>query len=266
MRRNSVAICMTVSDILIRVRSVKTVKRPFPTSYKESQSAEFGHDAMIELIPKLRKSEAVKTVVGDSRTVPQSWEASKRAMDIVLASIGLILTLPLLLLALIAIVVSSPGNPFFAQQRIGRFGKPFTIFKLRTMVHDAERHDNLVLKKQRSDDRIIPAGRLLRKLSLDEIPNLVNVLRGEMSIVGPRPMLSRENIHCLERHGHRATAQRLSTRPGLTGLWQISGRGELHFDERVELDVRYAMTWTPTGDVAIIMKTVPVLLFGHGAF
>jgi lipopolysaccharide/colanic/teichoic acid biosynthesis glycosyltransferase len=221
---------------------------------------------MIELSPKLRKAEPIETVVDDFRAVPYSWEVSKRTMDIALACIGLILTFPLLVIALIAIVASSPGNPFFAQQRIGRFGRPFTIYKLRTMIPDAERHDNLVLKKQRSDNRIIPAGRLLRKLSLDEIPNLINVLRGEMSIVGPRPMLTRENSHCLERHGHLATAQRLATRPGLTGLWQISGRGELHFDERVELDVRYAMTWTPSGDIAIIMKTVPVLLFGHGAF
>lgn len=221
---------------------------------------------MIELPQKPTELESLATVVEDVRPVPQRWIASKRAIDFALASLGLVVTLPLLLLALIAIVISSPGNPFFTQQRIGRFGKPFTIYKLRTMVPDAEQQDSLVLKKQRSDHRIIPAGRFVRKLSIDEIPNLINVLRGEMSIVGPRPMLSTEHRHCLERHGEKATAQRLSTRPGLTGLWQISGRGELHFDERVELDVRYAMSWTPVGDVTIILKTIPVLLFGHGAF
>jgi len=221
---------------------------------------------MIELSPKLAESETIASIVEDIRPVPQRWEASKRAIDVALAIVGLVLTFPFLLIALIAIITSSPGNPFFVQQRIGRYGKPFRIFKLRTMVPDADRHDQPILKKLRSDDRIFPVGRLLRKTSLDEIPNLINVLRGEMSIVGPRPMLMKENAHCHERHGRTAVSQRLSTRPGLTGLWQISGRAELHFDERVELDIRYAMTWTPLGDIRIILKTIPVLLFGHGAF
>ena len=221
---------------------------------------------MIDLSSQIAESSAIATVVEDVRFVPREWEASKRILDVTLASLGLIATLPLLLLALLAIVISSPGNPFFIQDRIGRHGRPFRIFKLRTMIPDAERHDQPILQKQRTDGRIFPVGRLLRKTSLDEIPNLINVLRGEMALVGPRPLLIKENEHCTERHGRNAAMQRLLTRPGLTGLWQISGRAELHFDERIELDIKYAMTWTPTEDVRIILKTIPVLLFGHGAY
>ena len=221
---------------------------------------------MIDLRTQITTPRKISTVVEDVRVVPRSWRAIKRALDVCLALVGLVLTLPFLLAALAAITLSSPGNPFFVQDRVGRFGRTFRIYKLRTMIPDAEDHEQPILKKSRVDNRIFPVGRLLRKTSLDEIPNLVNVLRGDMSIVGPRPLLLKEHVHCSQRHGEGATMQRVLTRPGLTGLWQISGRAELHFDERIELDVKYAMTWTPLGDMRIILKTIPVLLFGHGAY
>ncbi len=236
------------------------------TFHRSTLGADARREPVIDLQAQITEAPVVTSVVEDVRFVPRRWEASKRAIDIALALIGLTLTLPFLVLALIAICVSSPGNPFFIQNRIGQGGRAFRILKLRTMIPNADRHDQPILKKQRNDQRIFPVGKLLRKTSLDEIPNLINVLAGQMSIVGPRPLLTKEHEHCVERHGLSAAMQRLSTRPGVTGLWQISGRAELHFDDRIDLDIRYAMTWTPIGDIKIIMKTIPVLLFGHGAY
>lgn len=234
--------------------------------FRSTLGADSSRETVIDLDPHITQTDKVTTVVEDVRVVPRAWQASKRAIDISLAIIGLTITFPFLLVALLAIVVSSPGNPFFVQDRVGRLGRPFRILKLRTMIPDAERHDQPILQKLRSDGRIFPVGRLLRKTSLDEIPNLVNVLLGQMSIVGPRPLLLKEHEHCIDRHGRSAGAQRLLTRPGVTGLWQISGRAELHFDARIDLDIKYAMTWSPAGDITIILKTIPVLLFGHGAY
>lgn len=202
----------------------------------------------------------------ESRIVPASWERGKRIMDVTIALIVLIFTLPISLLAILGIWWTSPGPPIFVQKRVGRFGRMFSVYKLRTMIHEADKHHRPLLQKQRHDPLVTPIGKLLRKTSIDELPNLINVLRGEMSIVGPRPMLQNELSYCIERHGETITAQRLLVRPGLTGLWQISGRSHLDFDRRVALDVEYALTWTPLGDLRIFCATPYALLTGRGAF
>lgn len=204
-------------------------------------------------------------------------EFVKRGIDIALALAVLIVTAPVLLLAIALICIASPGSPFFAQSRIGRGGKPFVLYKLRTMkrglvpsreqvnlVYDTDA-TGPVMKAQR-DPRVFPIGKLLRKTSIDELPNLINVLRGEMSIVGPRPMQAIEIDYCAQRYGDEVNVSRLAVKPGITCLWQISGRSQLHFDDRVRLDVTYAMTWTPLYDLKIIWATVPAVLFSRGAY
>jgi lipopolysaccharide/colanic/teichoic acid biosynthesis glycosyltransferase len=120
--------------------------------------------------------------------------------------------------------------------------------------------------KTQNDPRVFPIGRFLRRTSIDELPNLVNVLLGDMSIVGPRPMQNVEIDYCAQRYGQLINAWRLTVKPGITCLWQISGRSELHFDERVRLDVTYAVTWTPLADLRIILATIQVVLFRRGAY
>src|SRR5437764_2001597 len=170
-------------------------------------------------------------------------DALKRAFDLVVGCLALLLVAPLLLLLMAAIMLESPGNPIFAQQRLGRNGKRFWLFKLRTMVRDAERrraeieHLNEALPplfKVRNDPRVTRLGRILRATSLDELPQLINVIRGQMSIVGPRPRLPHEFSM-----DDPAIRRRLSVKPGLAGLWQVSGRATLDFDEALALDLAY---------------------------
>ena len=221
---------------------------------------------MIEHAPTSSREPAILHFLSEhvvdvaDRPVTAGFEMIKRAMDIVIALIGLIITSPLLLAAMVLICVSSPGSPMFTQSRIGRHGKPFMLCKLRTMSkRSAAIRDGLARTRA-------AIGRVLRKTSIDELPNLVNVLRGEMSIVGPRPMQALEIEYCAERYGDAVNASRLAVKPGITGLWQISGRSDLHFDERVRLDVVYAATWTPLKDLKIIAWTAPAVLFSRGAY
>jgi lipopolysaccharide/colanic/teichoic acid biosynthesis glycosyltransferase len=197
----------------------------------------------------------------DERPAKMRFESVKRAMDIAFALIGLVLT---------------PGSPIFAQSRIGRHGKPFTMYKLRTMSKRAASNESvhLILDtavtgpviKVRHDPRVFPIGRFLRKTSIDELPNLVNVVLGDMSIVGPRPMQAIEIEYCAQRYGEDVCASRLAVKPGITCLWQVSGRSDVHFDDRVHFDVTYAATWTPLEDLKIIVSTVPVVLLRRGAY
>lgn len=190
-------------------------------------------------------------------------------MDVTIAVLGLILASPILLPALTAIVLVSPGSPIFAQTRAGKNGKHFRMFKLRTMVKGAHlRHQEFKkysevsgpVFKMRNDPRLHPLGGFLRRWSIDELPNLVNVLRGEMSIVGPRPPLP-----CEVEHYDAFAMRRLTVKPGITCLWQVSGRSNVSFDEWMKLDNAYVDTWSPRLDCAILLRTIPAVLSGDGA-
>jgi lipopolysaccharide/colanic/teichoic acid biosynthesis glycosyltransferase len=190
-------------------------------------------------------------------------------MDVALAGTALVAFSPLVLLATLGIALASPGSPFFLQERVGKDGRRFRLFKLRTMVdgahlfHDDMRALNEVdgpVLKIRNDPRLHRLGKLLRRTSIDELPNLINVLRGDMSIVGPRPPLPQEVAH-YDDYARR----RLTVKPGITCLWQISGRSNVSFDEWMRLDNQYIDTWTPLGDLAIVAKTLPAVLRGEGA-
>lgn len=193
----------------------------------------------------------------------------KRTIDILGSSLGLIVLAPLFAAVALLVVVTSRGPAFFTQQRIGRDGKPFTLVKFRSMCVDAEQRraellvDNDgdgVLFKLRRDPRVTRVGRWLRRLSIDELPQLVNVLRGQMSLVGPRPPLPSE-VAQYEQHVHR----RLLVTPGLTGLWQVNGRSALSWEESVRLDLYYVENWSVALDAEILWKTVFAVLRGRGA-
>jgi exopolysaccharide biosynthesis polyprenyl glycosylphosphotransferase len=195
----------------------------------------------------------------------------KTAMDRVGAFLGLILLSPLLLLVAAGVKLTSPGPVIFRQRRAGRHGRPFTMYKFRSMRRGAEMEQEELqaynqmsgpVFKVENDPRITPFGRWLRKTSLDELPQLFNVLLGQMSLVGPRPLPLYE-VDNFELTAHR---RRLSMKPGLTCLWQISGRNEVRdFHEWVELDVRYIDNWSLGLDLSILLRTIPVVLLGRGA-
>ena len=196
--------------------------------------------------------------------------AIKRALDILISGALLLLASPLLAVVAFLIPRDSPGPVLFRQIRVGRRGKPFTFYKFRTMVDDAEaQRPNLEmlnqatgpLFKMRDDPRRTRVGRLLRRTSLDELPQLFNVLRGEMSLVGPRPPLPLEVEQYEDWH-----RRRLDISPGMTGLWQVSGRSKLTFDEMVMLDLYYAENWSIWLDLKILFKTIPTVILGTGAY
>lgn len=195
--------------------------------------------------------------------------ASKRFIDIVGAIAGLTILSMIFLPLAIAIRVESPGAVLYKQRRYGLQGRPFTLLKFRSMVKDADRLKTLVhneaeglIFKNEQDPRITRIGRLLRRTSLDEVPQFWNVLTGEMSLVGTRPPIHDEVIHYTDRHW-----QRLNVKPGLTGLWQVSGRSAIKdFEEIVNLDLQYQAQWTPQYDLQIIFRTFVVLLSKSGAY
>ena len=196
--------------------------------------------------------------------------AFKRGVDIAMGTLFLLICSPILAIAAIAIRIESPGPAIFSQLRAGKDGKPFKVYKLRSMFKDADqlkeqlRDMNEVdgpMFKIREDPRRTKVGRLIRKLSIDELPQFWNVVKGDMSIVGPRPALLEEVAQYDEWHH-----ERLRVKPGITGLWQISGRSELTFDEMVLLDVYYIESWSPSLDFKIMLRTVPYVLSGRGAY
>lgn len=193
--------------------------------------------------------------------------AIKRSMDIVGASLALMLLTPVMLVLCILVRCTSRGPVVFTQTRIGQHGEPFRLFKFRTMVADAqERQDEVwsasdAANKAKSDPRVTRVGRPMRRWSLDELPQFVNVLNGSMSLVGPRP------IQVVEADTLQAwQGRRHLTKPGLTGLWQISGRSETTWDERMRLDLKYVENWSPSLDLIIALKTIRVVLSGNGAY
>ncbi len=205
-------------------------------------------------------------------TSDASWALlAKRAIDFTGALAGMIVASPIFLAVYLAIRFTSPGPVIFRQLRGGKHGKPFTMFKFRTMHTDAEmRRSELLAMNQMSgpvfkleaDPRVTPIGRWLRKWSIDELPQLLNVFRGEMSLVGPRPL----PLYEVDQFESTAQRRRLSVPPGLTCLWQISGRNDIKdFSDWVRLDLVYIDNWSLWLDIKILLKTVPVVLLGLGA-
>jgi lipopolysaccharide/colanic/teichoic acid biosynthesis glycosyltransferase len=241
----------------------------FPDDWDEESS---GRPSNPALYPDLLSSSK------DRRSVA----VIKRAMDIVGSTMMLILCAPILLIIALAIKVSSKGPVLFRQQRVGQYGKHFTFLKFRSMQvnNDHSVHREYVTKfitseanKQESsgsgegvfkltnDKRITQVGKFLRRTSLDELPQFLNVLKGEMSLVGPRPPIPYELAAYQTWHRRRV----LEVKPGITGLWQVSGRSRVNFDQMVRLDLRYATSWSPSLDFTILMRTPLAVIKGEGA-
>lgn len=221
-------------------------------------------------------------IPADTSRYYSNWAVAKRALDVLLSSIALVLASPLMLVIALLVKRSSPGPVLFEQERLGRDGRPFTFYKFRSMEHNsddaihrqfaamfisgdesgcAESNGGDKVFKLKADPRITPIGAWLRRTSLDELPQLFNILKGEMSLVGPRPPIAYEIENYQPWH-----MERLKAVPGLTGLWQVSGRSSVSFEEMVRLDVQYINNWSLTWDIAIILRTVPVVLWGIGGY
>ena len=210
------------------------------------------------------------------RSTPElSWELlCKDFFDRVGAGLFLLLTLPLWIIAAVGIRWKSPGAPvLFSQMRAGRYGQPFKMWKFRTMVTNAEdllerikeEHGNQMdgpVFKLDIDPRVFPFGAMLRRKSIDELPQLINVLKGEMSLVGPRPL----PLYEVEAFGDISHRRRLSVKPGITCEWQVGGRNHItSFEDWVEMDLRYIDNWSLWLDFTILLRTIPAVLFGKGA-
>lgn len=201
----------------------------------------------------------------------KSYEGVKRILDVTLALLILLALFPLLLIVALAIRLESPGPILFNQVRIGYRGQPFKFWKFRSMYPDAEQRlrqleqanemQGGVLFKMKKDPRITRVGRFIRKFSIDELPQLWNVLNGDMALVGPRPALPNEvarySIHDRER---------LDVKPGITCIWQVSGRSDIPFEQQVKLDLRYIYFQSIKQDLRILLKTVPAVITGRGAY
>jgi len=195
----------------------------------------------------------------------------KRLIDIIASILLLLMLMPLFAIIMLLIYLSSPGPVFYKQTRVGRWGKLFTMWKFRSMYPDAdERLKEIMAKnemtggvifKMKNDPRIIPIGRFIRKASIDELPQLWNVLKGDMSLVGPRPALPSEvNQYSLQDR------QRLEVIPGITCIWQVSGRSDIPFPQQVQLDVQYIQSQSLLLDLKLLLKTIPAVLLSRGAY
>jgi len=210
-------------------------------------------------------------LIGMKEPTLKGWKiALKRFIDIAISGTALLILAPLLFLIGVLIKLDSPGSVFFKQTRLGRGGKPFTCYKFRSMTEEAEKElpkltslDETTgpIFKIKDDPRRTRLGSVLRRFSLDELPQLINVFRGDMSLVGPRPPLPSE-VEQYEDWHH----DRLNIPSGITGLWQVMGRSDLSFDEMVMLDLFYAENWALWLDFKILLRTIPTVLFGHGAY
>jgi exopolysaccharide biosynthesis polyprenyl glycosylphosphotransferase len=237
----------------------------------------FGRHVQVKLLPDLDPLLSDHFVVhhvggrqylGFVPVAAVSW--AKRATDLLLVSLGLLLISPILLMIAAAVKLDSPGSVFYRQQRVGKDGRLFSMFKFRSMCQDADRRLETLqtqneatgpLFKMRNDPRVTPVGAVLRRWSLDELPQLLNVLRGEMSLVGPRPPLPKE----VEEYEEWQLG-RLRAVPGLTGLWQVSGRSEVPFHDMVRLDLHYIRNWSLALDFEILLRTIPAVLSNRGAY
>ena len=196
--------------------------------------------------------------------------SAKRVLDVILATLGLLVLSPLLLLIALSIRLTSKGPIIYKSQRIGKNQKPFYMYKFRTMIPNAEQLRDALCQKEnlneqlfklKNDHRVTPIGRFLRKYSLDEFPQLVNVIRGEMSLVGPRPYIPQESA--LFKAPFTA---RFSVMPGITGPWQVGGRSDLSFQQLCELELAYVQNWSLWTDALILLKTIPSVLLKKGAY
>jgi len=238
-----------------------------------------GSSASAESRPLTGLAEVVRVpLIGDGGRYASGGEMVRRAVnrgfDIIIALIALVVFLPLIVILALGMAVTSRGPILFAHRRVGRYGEMFPCLKFRTMHVDSDRilADLLASSptaraewakdfKLRDDPRITPLGGILRKLSLDELPQLLNVLAGHMSVVGPRPIVPAE----IERYGE-FFPDYCSVRPGLTGLWQVSGRNDVSYAERVQMDVTYARTKSVLFDTWIIARTVPAVVVARGCY
>jgi exopolysaccharide biosynthesis polyprenyl glycosylphosphotransferase len=205
------------------------------------------------------------------KTVIASSYFLKRALDIVVTLLALLCLSPIFIFTWLAIKIEDPGPSVFRQERVGRWGKTFTMYKFRSMVMNADKLKDELLEqnesgagvtfKMKADPRITRIGKWIRKLSIDELPQLFNVLRGDMSLVGPRPPVPREVAEYT-----LADRRRLDVIPGITGLWQVSGRSDIDFEGQVRLDVEYIRSQSLWYDIVILFKTVPAVLLSRGAY
>ncbi|MDF1513368.1 MAG: undecaprenyl-phosphate glucose phosphotransferase [Anaerolineae bacterium] len=237
-------------------------------------------DVSARLVPDLFQMSLSRVEVSDLGGVPlvaiheitfnQAELTLKRVIDVITVCLGFILGWPILLIIALAIKLDSPGPVLFNQVRVGKNHREFSIYKFRTMRVGAEEDLSKLLDKNeadgplfkiRDDPRSTRIGRILRQTSLDELPQIWNVLKGEMSLVGPRPPIPAEVAQYKSWH-----KQRLSVPPGMTGLWQVSGRSELTFDEMVLLDLYYIENWSPLMDLSIMLRTIPKVLIREGAY
>ncbi len=224
------------------------------------------------------ESAVVEFRVADEVETPQRglidadlWQvAVKRAMDIVASALAIVVLTPVLLAVALLIKTTSRGSVFYVQERVGRDGEPFRMVKFRSMYRDAharrDEHAELNIHqgpifKIRDDPRITPVGRAIRRLSIDELPQFFNVLMGSMSLVGPRPALPEEFLDYTERE-----RQRLLVKPGVTCIWQVSGRSDVDFETWIDMDLEYIEDWSLRLDLKLLMKTVPAVITGRGAY
>jgi len=202
--------------------------------------------------------------------VVESTYLVKRLFDIAVSSILLVVLAPLFLVTALAIKIENPGPVFFSQVRVGKWGRLFSMVKFRSMVVGADKMKDELLEqdeaggvifKIKRDPRITRVGRIIRKLSIDELPQLWNVLKGDMSLVGPRPPVPREVAEY-----QYSDRRRLEVIPGITCIWQVSGRSDIDFEGQVELDVQYIQSQSFWTDINILLKTIPAVLLGKGAY
>jgi exopolysaccharide biosynthesis polyprenyl glycosylphosphotransferase len=281
----SIPVVGTPSDLaaaidLCRADAVAITTESKPGELRALAAELAGTDVDLLVAPAIADVAGPRTVVRDvaglsllhveepTFTGPQ--RIAKEAFDRAGAVAALLVLAPVFAVVALAVKLDSPGPVFYRQTRVGRDGRRFSMVKFRTMVVGADRlraeleHQNEadgLLFKLRTDPRVTRSGRILRRYSIDELPQILNVVRGDMSMVGPRPPLPAE-VDLYERH----VTRRLLVKPGITGLWQVSGRSDLPWDEAVRLDLYYVDHWSPTMDLAIIAKTFSAVIKGAGAY